>query len=1630
MSTYWPVTKIFIPLAALLVAACSSPEDAVSLTDGASVSSEAIEEGNVGQTSLSFTVTSPVTQVIRYNTTSITAASGSDFQYTSGEWTIDPGSPRTVSVTVNGDLQIETDERVGLTLTYSDDSTSFHEAIILNDDRPSVAITGRSVLEGADSTSVVRFSLKLDQKTLTDFPVQVVSQSPSEAVIASELGAGFDPAVAGVDYQSVDQELVFPAGSTDISIDALILGDVTIENDEAFSLSVFDTGANPATDPALSSAYGVILNDDGPGFNMPNITLGTGTGTEGVAGASNTVDFTVSFSGPNDVDLPLYYDVILTTGDLVNGTRPANANDIGIPASPVKFIDILTSDSLPITHTISIPIVGDDEYEAAETFELIILTADEFELARSTGTIRNDDLPTFSLSQIVSDTDDTGTLEGPDGTETDMEFLLTLTEPEGLAQSTRLSYQTFDGFAEDDDIEDATGTDYRTTQEDLTFAISDSSAIITVPIIGDDDYEPDEAFTLQVSLNSAAVATAKGVIINDDQPGFIATLDGEEGKTVDEGTVGSLTFDAYFLEPVTRNTTVYYSINSGSADIGNSGDTDTDANTAGTVTLEGELFYEANSTTMTAASTPISIDLIDDALVEGAESFSISFYKTEGARDRVDTDGRLYQSITTIADDDFVEVSFSTTPLSVNEGTGDTNIQITDPILIVSRGVLENDTDVLVRLTSGTASSTDDFQAPTQITIAAGDYTTASSIAFPDLFLIPDNLLENNETIVIELLQTAPGSALQLGTPTEFEITITDDEAVVVALDESQIDVEEGQPVDIPITTSGAIIDADSPPVSFAFTVTRDAVTEAADYSFTNGTVTINQNDILTYPAGWLTLDEDGLVESTETLTIGLNSVGLSSRVSYADDTATTQLNILSMDEVTVSLPATDLSFNEGTSPNIPVNITGATRDDDSPALSFRFIVTQDAGTEAADYSFTDGAVTIEQNGSLTYPANRLTLVDDDLIENPETLTISLDEAGLSDFVSYEDPTATAELTIVNTDTITLTLDAIPNVNEGDTPTITLSASGGTLDGDSPTLTFKFTAMSGTAATPSDYLFTDGTATLTDSSGSFNYSAADVLSTVDDDVVEGSETLTLGLSEASPPALLSLSASTSTITIANDDVLTATFINNDSVDVQSGKVRYETDESSVVSATAVQVTGETDIAVTLEFEQVDREPYQATAGNDISLQDVDFQLASLTVPSTHTSGAVYDFPAVVQDTTDTTTEFNESFLVQLLAPAISDQPVESPSAGNGDAGAILIVNDDLTATLSGTGIDYCADENGAILADCTTAVPALQSQDGKLANTGFTSDSRAAEADSASTPLTWQCVRDQKTGKVWAYEVQANPATYNGSNSDISSKIAEMNGVCGNTDWRLPIFHELTNLMTFTADTELLDTTIEFDNVQVADSTDRYWFQMNNDGTVENRTFSFNQGQVTSDTNAMLLLVSDAGATSLVEVPPTASVYACAVAEETPPDSPDASIVSDHRFTVKDTEVTDNVTGLTWLARPLLTSASDASPTWGTALNQANTYLDGSWRAATIKELLSIVHLNCDFGANTDTNLPHFFLPRSTAGGVLFPLMSSSPVNTANEDVWAIDLTNDAALLSQSDLPDTVDMQTFLVKTP
>jgi sugar lactone lactonase YvrE len=235
--------------------------------------------------------------------------------------------------------------------------------------------------------------------------------------------------------------------------------------------------------PAYTRANGVTV--------VPGLTIADASTTEGNSGAT-TEQFAVTLAPWS----PLALTVPFTTHD---GTAHTST-DFGAISGSVSFAPADT------TKTISVPIVVDRLSEPTETYTVEITAPPPVGLVRSVaiGTILDDDgTATLSIGDATVTESNSGI--------TNASFPVVLSPASG--QAVTVQYATANGTAE-------ASADFQSAQGTLSFEAGQTSASISVPIVGDIVHEPDETFTVTLSnpTGGAAVgrAQALGTILDDD----------------------------------------------------------------------------------------------------------------------------------------------------------------------------------------------------------------------------------------------------------------------------------------------------------------------------------------------------------------------------------------------------------------------------------------------------------------------------------------------------------------------------------------------------------------------------------------------------------------------------------------------------------------------------------------------------------------------------------------------------------------------------------------------------------------------------------------------------------------------------------------------------------------------------------------------------------------------------------------------------------------------------------------------------------------------------------------------------------------------------------------------------------
>ena len=212
--------------------------------------------------------------------------------------------------------------------------------------------------------------------------------------------------------------------------------------------------------------------------------------SQGPEGDEGVQTLTFRYQIPDPISLP-----ISGFWQTVDGTATAADNDY-IPASGTFTIAPGELES----SLVSVQVVGDRKVEPDESFTIV--ASNVLNAATPppvTLTLLNDDVAATSVA-------DAGVTEGDAGM-TPLTFVVTLTSESDVP--IQASYATGNGTA-------FSGEDYQAALGTLTFPPGVMQQSVTVNVLGDTTFEPDETFTFTVTPAGGTASTATGTIFNDD----------------------------------------------------------------------------------------------------------------------------------------------------------------------------------------------------------------------------------------------------------------------------------------------------------------------------------------------------------------------------------------------------------------------------------------------------------------------------------------------------------------------------------------------------------------------------------------------------------------------------------------------------------------------------------------------------------------------------------------------------------------------------------------------------------------------------------------------------------------------------------------------------------------------------------------------------------------------------------------------------------------------------------------------------------------------------------------------------------------------------------------------------------
>jgi RHS repeat-associated protein len=1016
-----------------------------------SINDVTVTEGDSGTQLATVTVslssTSSQAVTVDYTTADGTAKKGEDYGITSGTLTFAPGeTAKTFSVPIIGDNLDELDESLVVNLSNASNATIIDDrgtvAIKDNDNPPEITIGDAVVLESNAETLEVEFTLSLS--------------APSAKEIAVDYATEEGTAKEGIDYQGLSGTLIFAPGEISKTVTVSVIGDVLDELDEAFKVKL--SNANNAT-IGTNNATATIIDNDLP----PEIAIGNISVTEGDNGTNNA-NFTVSLS--NASSLPISVEYTTTDGTATEGVDYQAVDGI------LEFAPGETE------KTIAVSIIGDvlDEIDEAFTIKLNNAHNATLSTTETTGTIiDNDAFPEVGIDNL-------SVTEGDNDKTSNASFTVSLSA--ASSREISIDFTTVEGTAK-------AGIDYAIEEGTLVFAPEEITKTISVPVLGDNLDEIDEAFSVHLTnpnfvtiKNDTGTAT---IIDNDVAPKLtVGDVEVSEGNNNTNQAIFTLNLDTASSLPVS----VDYSTADGTA-------------------KEGEDYIASNGTvTFNPGETShtVAVTILGDNLDEIAEAFNLNLGNAHNA---TILDGEAIATITN--DDNPPELSVAN--FSVTEGEAKATITLT--LDAASSKVISVDYTTV----EGTATEGIDYQAKSgTLTLNPGETEKTLEIA-----LIGDNLDEIDEAFGVNL--SNPSNVI-LGN-SQSTITIIDND-LPPSLNIGDIEVIEGNDG---TTNASLIVSLDTPSsktITVDYTTVEGTAKEGVDYQAKSGTITFAPGE--TSKTIDVAIIGDKLDEIDKAFGVNLSNP---SNALIADDRG--EVTIFD-DDASPFITINDTSVTEGDAGTVNAIFTVTLASPSSRVITVDFTTVDGTAVAGIDYQTLSGTLTF--NPGETTQTIEVAIIGNSKNEIDKAFSVSLNNATNA---TIADDSGT--ITIIDNDPLPgITVDGITVIegNEGSQQAlfnVSLSAIS------SQSVSVDFATEDGTAKEGKDYTAKEGT--LTFAPGETTKTIA--IEILGDNLDEANEAFHLNLSNASKGILVTPQV---TGTIADDDAPPS--LNIDSVIVEEG----------------------------------------------------------------------------------------------------------------------------------------------------------------------------------------------------------------------------------------------------------------------------------------------------------------------------------------------------------------------------------------------------------------------------------------------------------------------------------------------
>ncbi len=730
-----------------------------------------------------------------------------------------------------------------------------------------------------------------------------------------DYGSASNTASSGFDFTGVSGTLNFTgtAGETQ-TITVITTDDAILEGTETFYVDL----SNATDGVGFSDAQGLgsITDNDSASVSISDVSVSEGNSAVLVV----TLDNAVSNGFSLDFDS--------------SGNTAIQGTDFTANSGTINFVGTAGE-----TQSITVNTTDDSIVEADETFFVNLSNASNgvsISDGQGLATITDNDNANISINNT------------------------TVTEGSTAVLTVSVDNAVDGGFSVDFNSAGNTaiqGVDFSATSGVLNFiGNAGETRTINVNTINDAAIEGTESFFINLSnaTNGIGIADSQAVItLVDDDSANIFVSD----SSIEEG--GILVLDVSLSSAVGGGFSVDFSTAGNTA-------------TAGSdyTTSSGTLNFAGNA----GETQTISVTTLEDALVEGTESFFVNL--TNATNGVTIADG---QGIGAITDNDNASITINNT--TIEEGG-------TAILSVTLDNTISGGFSVDFSTAGNSATQGSDFtpnSGTLNFTGTAGESQTISIQTIDDL------VLESNETFYIDLSNATNGVGIA---DPQGVVSITDNDSASIAISDTV--VTEGNSAVLNVTLTNSV----SGGFSVDYSTLGSSATSAIDFVANSGTLNFNGTSGETQSITIVTND-DSVVENTESFFVNLS--GATNGVNISDNQAVVTISDNDSNPASANITIDDIQINEGENVVFTVTLDASV----SGGFTVNYTTSDVSAVEGLDFLGVNGSLTFAGVAGETQTIIIVSL-DDTEVEATETFSVFLSNA--TNNVNIQDPQGTASI--------------------------------------------------------------------------------------------------------------------------------------------------------------------------------------------------------------------------------------------------------------------------------------------------------------------------------------------------------------------------------------------------------------------------------------------------------------------------------------------------------------------------------------------------------------------------------------------------------------------------------------------